>query len=192
VILLAFVGIVSAAPPVLVAGDPSDDGIQPALVPGNVQPTLDACTVLGCPGDPISLVDPGNVGGVETPDSWYVDQGPQPIAGGTFTITSAANGEIAWVSEGIQVNCVYLKGGNAGDNYDYYTEYCYNGIVNQEDSGVHTPIVASGAPAMISHIIVCADPLIVNNAPEFPTLAVPVGMMIGIVGLVYVVRKREN
>jgi hypothetical protein len=28
--------------------------------------------------------------------------------------------------------------------------------------------------------------------PEFPTIAVPVGMMIGIVGIVYVVRKRES
>jgi hypothetical protein len=29
-------------------------------------------------------------------------------------------------------------------------------------------------------------------APEFPTLAVPVGMMIGIVGLVYVAKKRDD
>jgi hypothetical protein len=30
------------------------------------------------------------------------------------------------------------------------------------------------------------------TAPEFPTLALPFGMMIGIVGLVYVTNKREN
>jgi hypothetical protein len=29
-------------------------------------------------------------------------------------------------------------------------------------------------------------------APEFPTLALPFGMMIGIVGLVHVTKKREN
>jgi hypothetical protein len=31
-----------------------------------------------------------------------------------------------------------------------------------------------------------------NTAPEFPSIALPVGMLIGIVGLVYVVKKREN
>ncbi len=31
-----------------------------------------------------------------------------------------------------------------------------------------------------------------NTAPEFPTIALPVGMIIGVVGLVYVVKKREN
>jgi hypothetical protein len=30
-----------------------------------------------------------------------------------------------------------------------------------------------------------------NTAPEFPTLALPVGMLIGVIGLVYITKKRE-
>jgi hypothetical protein len=81
-----------------------------------------------------------------------------------------------WVSTK-PVGAVLVKGGTCYWVYEYFP-----GVT----SGYGLKAPDNGKIHAVSH----ADFGFV--APEFPTLALPIGMMIGIVGLVYVVRKREN
>ena len=82
----------------------------------------------------------------------------------------------------IAVLGVVVKDGEDGAYfYDYRTSGSYG------DTLLTTPIPTNKD---ISHMNFCYMPP--TNAPEFPTLALPVGMMIGMVGLVYAVMKREH
>ncbi len=79
------------------------------------------------------------------------------------------------------VYAVIVKGGPNANLYEYDSPV-------QHDTNLQTPInTNTGWPFGLSHIDFCGI-----ATPEFPTLALPVSMMIGIVGLVYVVKKREN
>jgi hypothetical protein len=81
---------------------------------------------------------------------------------------------------------VVVKGSTKERVYDYST---VNPKPVTADTLLSTPpfVVGGNKYPAISHINFCGI-----ATPEFPTIAVPVGMLIGIVGIVYVVRKRED
>jgi len=85
-------------------------------------------------------------------------------------------------SSNFDVDAVVVKGGNAGNLYVYEGTQFTRG-----DTDLRAPLKNDQYPTL-SHLDFCFE----TPVPEFPTLALPVGMIVGIVGLVYVVKKRED
>jgi hypothetical protein len=108
---------------------------------------------------------------------------------GTITLSNmgykADNGQepvsFDWESEfGIWI--VIVKDGVDGSNV-----YVYDSVpLPTEDDYLTTP--NNGAKG-ISNIKFCIP---VNNAPEFPTLAIPAALIIGMLGLVFVARRKNE
>ena len=134
-----------------------------------------------------------NIEDVGTHTHYYTDG-----AGNSFGVevtvtgsTEASGGpgySITWKSSG-PVYAVIAKDG-ANDAIIWY----YAGGATSDNVPLG-PIPKGGA---ISHIAFCFGP---GNwgpyppppqVPEFPTIALPMGMLVGMVGLVYFVRNREN
>ncbi len=148
-----------------VAAAASEMGVQPVRVEGN--PTC--ADLVGCTAETVKI---------EISRSY--PSGPQELAieGGKVTFTINSITDIDWHSD-VPVACIIVKGGNAANVYHYE-----GGVT--EDWGL-TPPENSGGNFGLSHLDYCGI-----ATPEFPTIALPVGMMVGFVGLIYAVKKREN
>ena len=183
--LLSSVSMVSANA-VFVMPD-SGNGITPKIVEGN--PT---CEDLGC-GEELRIQKPDDYVGTWTyTGEWCLEDKPWSCVDVTAIVLESEEVGINWTSD-FPVNCVFMKGGNIGGN-----QYCYQsapGGTSNGDTLLYTPINPSGKPAGISHINFCYDPALVPpppQAPEFPSFALPVAMIVGIIGLVYTIKAREK
>ena len=139
----------------------SETGVVPVRVEGDPR----CIDLVGCTAESVKIE-------IGSP----IPSGPQEIViqGGTVTFTIHSETDIDWYSD-VQVKCVIVKGGNAANVYHYE-----DGAA--EDWGLTPP--DNGGTFGLSHLDFC------GVVPEFPTIAMPVGMMIGIVGLVYAVKNR--
>lgn len=168
IILLTCISIASAGD--ITQGYTSANGIVPTLFESDNDIP---CKDMGCAGTFLKI------------ESKTGYSGTYPVGSGTITITTTDGQTIAWTSQNVDIDCIYMKGGNGGE------VYCYNPPV-QGDSGLSTPVdTTNNKPKGISHINICYTSG--SSVPEFPTLALPVAMMIGFLGLVLFVRgTKEN
>ena len=186
--LMAFVGAASAD--TMKEGYTSTEGIPAELLTGANAVTCAQLQGLGypdCTGDTLYI----------PAEPWA---GTKNLLGGYTISITENNNVVEWESDA-KINCIFLKSGNGGDVYEY-SGYCYpeNGEPISADSRLSTPLNCNNngvcSPKDISHIVVCYDQKSVPpppiNAPEFPSVALPVGMMIGIAGLVFLTKSREK
>lgn len=170
--LMVFVGLVSAA------------SIDPILIPG-ADNTDKTCEVVMGPGGPVYIeikqepVKPGEYYVLDSLNSIWITV-PSVLAGSenSFDFTSRA-----------LVRGVIVKDGVDGANF-----YDYRPAGVRADTNLTTPY--NGAKG-ISNIKFCIEkgdwpPPPPPNVPEFPTLALPVGMLIGVVGMIHFIKSREN
>lgn len=162
-VLLACVSVVSAGDH-LEVGSTSARDIVPVLIMGNPM----TCSDMGCSDATFFKIESG------TGYSGTYNLG----SGRTISITTTDEKTIAWTSN-VDINCVFMKGANGGDSY------CYNPPV-RSDSGLSTPIGASGGFQGISHINICFTPDI--PVPEFPLGIIP-AFIIGLIGVVFFIRE---
>ena len=174
-ILFACIGLVNASPPVLTLITPSppydasDAGINPLSYEGA---TNIKCSDIDCSGpsvkiDSADLLNPGT--------TYSAD-------GVTITVYAPVNGiiHVDWTASG-PVTCVILKAATLANVYTYDSAVTH-------DEGLEVPYnPTNNEPFALSHIEYCNY----IPTPEFPTMALPVGMIIGIMGLVYISKKRE-
>jgi hypothetical protein len=132
------------------------------------------CADLNCAGDSLKIDYPSE----DDTGTYHVD--------GITIVISEVNDiiYISWSSP-TKITCVIVKAAHGANVYRY------NGDGSTGDFGLVSPPpndTNTDTSASISHLTFCGN----IPAPEFPTLALPVGMMLGFAGVVYVVRKREN
>ncbi len=196
--LMAFVGIVSAATQV----DTTTEHILPADPPSDISPAH-PCQDLGyvdfkeavgtwsvplADGEYCDTSDPKrcvtiNFYVIDSAGNWVED---------TYTGTGSRENAFDFSGANFDIEQVIVHGGNLGSNiYDYRTTSGGPGPV-RADTRLTAPLMTNNQGVQsypgLSVIDFCGGPAV----PEFPTLALPVGMMIGIVGLVYFVKKRQN
>jgi hypothetical protein len=95
---------------------------------------------------------------------------------------------INWTSD-FPVNCVFMKASPGG-----YL-YCYENPSKGDNFLYTAKVKDTDNRHEISHILFCYDPSEIYpppEVPEFPSVAVPVALIIGIGGLVFLVRSREQ
>ena len=176
VCLVACVSVVSAQPVGnFFVGNTSDGGIVPTLIDFNAG----TCAAMGagCSGTFYKIDKSGET---QTPTLY---SGTYDLGNGeTIKITATDGTTIAWESTA-KVNCIFMKGGDGGD------VYCYN-PPKAGDSGLTTTYNQNGQHHAISHIVICYSRG--TSIPEFPSLALPAAMMIGILGVVYLIKSREH
>jgi hypothetical protein len=107
------------------------------------------------------------------------------------SILSPSYNSIDFTSPSYKVMGVIVKDGIDGAFFYDYRPGGTNG-----DTYLTTPDQCppkNNCPKGISHVNFCftTGPYVPPPVPEFPTVALPVGMLIGLVGLVYFVRIRE-
>jgi hypothetical protein len=90
--------------------------------------------------------------------------------------------DIIW-SSNYPVDAVITKDGGNYVNYYLYDPAAIS------DSGLKTPFNPSGQPGAVSHLRFCYH--VATTAPEFPAIALPIGMLIGLLGLVLIIRTKE-
>jgi hypothetical protein len=113
-----------------------------------------------------------------------------PVVGtspdGAVTITDIyrvdENEYFDWSAVGVHVQAVIVKGGPNADAYVYCPQ------VVMSDTGLHAPVNPSnGIFYGLSHVDFCFNPPI--NTPEFPTAALPMMMIIGLLGAILVLKR---
>jgi hypothetical protein len=169
--------MVSAQPINFFVGDTSNGGIVPTLIDFNPG----TCSAMGCSGIFLKIDKSDEI---QTPTLY---SGTYDLGNGeTITITATDGTTIAWESDA-DIHCILMKAGDGGD------VYCYTSPVTG-DSGLTTPYNQNEQLHAISHIIICytsgTNPP--PSVPEFPSLALPVAMMIGVIGVVYLIKSREQ
>ena len=171
-ILFACIGIASASltpvtPPYEIGA--SDAGILPTYYEG--VNNIKCSDIEGCSGSTIKIESAD----LQTPGTYSQD-------GVTVTVYEAVDGiiHVDWTASG-PVTCVILKAATLANVYKYDPGATH-------DEGLEVPYnPENNNPFNLSHIEYCNY----IPTPEFPTMALPVGMIIGIMGLVYVSKKRE-
>jgi hypothetical protein len=132
------------------------------------------CADLNCAGDSLKI---------EYPDE--DDTGSYNVDGITIVISEVGDFiYISWSSP-TKITCVIVKAAHGANVYRY------NGEGSTGDYGLVSPppnVKNTDRSASISHLTFCGN----IPTPEFPTLALPVVMMIGMVGIIYGIKKREN
>lgn len=168
---IMFVGIVSAV-------DPTDGGITPVVwTKGVYDPVAHtapggnpSCAQIGCGDESVKIEDPSYLQ-INSQHTVNLDEGHW------ITITIGATLEdISWVSDST-INCIIVKGGDSA--YVYHYE---DGATH--DEGLATPPNPAGNFGL-SHMTFCD----VIFTPEFPTMALPVGLLIGLVGIVLFIKR---
>jgi hypothetical protein len=169
--------IVSADKPVLSSGTTSDNGVVPTVHDGNVVTCQDA----GCGGTETLEIETGG-----SYDGTYCVDATHCIVIDAYGVPgTTGENSIDW-SSNFDVECIVLKG---GDGYDTY--YCTDDHKRQ-DGSMSTPIKSNNhLPSQISHILICYFPPD-YNVPEFPSLALPVAFLIGMIGAVQYIRIRKE
>ncbi|MFF2193529.1 hypothetical protein [Streptomyces sp. NPDC058157] len=121
----------------------------PPTTTHHVQPTYTRGNITRCPSGTTTFIntsnlDPGNVG------KSYVN-GPT-----SFTTTVDATGKYLSFTTNSPNFTVYVKGTAAYDTYSYTGTTAHPN--HPSDTGLHSPLAASGKPATISHYLVCGQP----------------------------------
>jgi hypothetical protein len=176
-ILFACIGFASASPPVLTPVIPppytigsSAAGVSPTYYTGATN--IKCSDIAGCSGSSIKIESAD----LQTPGTYSQD-------GVTITVYAPVNGiiHVDWTASG-PVTCVILKTATLANVYNYDPAATH-------DEGLEVPYDPTNTnPFALSHIEYCNY----IPTPEFPTIALPVGIIIGIIGLVYVSKKRES
>ena len=102
-----------------------------------------------------------------------------PVAGaiGGITISNVGSYSFDWSAvSSVHVKAVIVKDGESGSNVYFYPSVVFS------DTGLLSP----GGHAT-SHIVFCYDRT--TNVPEFPTLALPMMMIIGLLGAILVLTR---
>jgi len=100
------------------------------------------------------------------------------------TVNVADSQNIGWSSNWPVVAVIAHDGG------DYLNYYLYT-PGQMSDTGLKTPFNHGGNPGAVSYLRFCYSEG--TSAPEFPAVALPVGMIIGFLGLVLYIRgTKEN
>ena len=149
--------------------DASDAGIYPITAEN---PDINSCEDLGLSLSAYCLDESGDpIGECSNPDGFSA----------VYDATDLF--DISW-SSNYPVDAIVVKDGALeGNAYVYYP----NALTS--DSGLWTPIPANGAGG-ISHVLFCYSTP--TQTPEFPAVALPVGMIIGLVGVVLVLKKTKE
>ena len=173
--LMSFVGLVSADVPSTAAG------ITP-VVWTNGQYNADAhtapggnpsCAQIGCGGESVKIEDASYLQ-INSNHTVNLD------GGHWIKITIGATlQEISWESDAL-ISCVIVKGGDSAYVYQYPQGATH-------DEGLVTPS-NPGANFGLSHITFCN----MIATPEFPTMALPVGLLIGIFGVVLFIQRSKE
>ncbi|MCK9592457.1 MAG: thioester domain-containing protein [Methanoregula sp.] len=215
--LFAMVSVASAALPPNVVGTISNPGPSSywnivLTSGGNPELPSDPTTYIGWCADSNTGISPGSGKNFEV----FSSLGLNPVT----SIPSANWNKINWIInnkhlvsdwEAIQA-AIWHYDGQSGIAFPGHstmpnTEYDhaeYNALIAAADThGDYIPtcgenyavIIWSGSNAQalfIENKLLCDNPPPPVPAPEFPSVALPVGMIIGIVGLVYAIKEREN
>jgi hypothetical protein len=122
---------------------------------------------------------------------YVVDNSVPPVKIAESSSNGKAENAFDFYNANFDVDVVIVHGGSSGE---YQYNYLTHGGAVRSDTLLTAPLnVNPTDPSKnkypsLSFIDFCGG----VATPEFPTIAVPVGAIIGIVGLVYVVRKREK
>jgi len=176
--LISLVGLVSASVTPTVAG------ITP-VVWTNGEYNADAhtapggnpdCADIGCSAEIVKIEDPSYL--------QLNSEHTENLAGGHWikiTIGDTLQ-KISWESDAL-ISCVIVKGGDSAYVYQYPQGATH-------DEGLLTPPnpSPSGANFGLSHITFCN----MIATPEFPTMALPVGLLIGIFGVVLFIQRSKE
>lgn len=176
-VMLAFIGVASAIPFTTLPGDP-----------GTVK--CDDARIIGFDdGDSVFYIDPVSL-------TW--DDGEQffDTPAGRIWIdakTEAMGQYFNWRTETWAPEVILVKGGPAANVYNYitYADATPGVADTMEDFGLHAPDNPDNPNGIwygISHIDFCGG----VPTPEFPTIALPVGMIIGFLGIVSLVRGKKE
>jgi hypothetical protein len=143
----------------------SESGVEPVRVEGNPEYS----DLAGCTGENVRI----DVG------SSY-PSGSQGLAveAGQITLTINSGTDIEWESD-VPISCVIVKCGNAANVYRYK-----GGAT--EDRGLIPPDYTAGDSGRSS-----PGYSGIAAIPEFPAIAMPVGILIGTIGLIYAVKKKN-
>ena len=177
-ILLAFFGIASAAATL----DPTGAGIVPVPLTGNLR----CDELIGFQaGDSLAWIE---VDAIQN----SLNDGYEPFVTSLGTIyidaKTGPNGQyFDWYTVGFAPEIITVHGSNTKMVYDYGT----TAAIEMSDTLLHAAVPGqSSSWADLSNIEVCGGQM---EAPEFPAVALPVGMLIGFLGLVLYIRGvREN
>lgn len=122
------------------SGDPSEKGVQPVEIEGN--PTCS--DLIGIPDLREFKIEP-------VADGAYSD-GELDI---TIAVQEGAK-TFSWDqgTSAVIMHGIFVKGGPNGNLYEYYT----NGLLVNEDSGLHAPVGKNGRFYGLSHISFCYTP----------------------------------
>ncbi len=179
IILLVLVGFASAGQPVPTdPGDPTTTvgitGVIAGPFYGTPERDLRSCESLGY----ISVTVNGEPTKIDP-----VESGTYLFDGGK-ELTLTVDGNLVDFTSNFDVGVVVVKGGPYADIFTYPA-----GI--RADTGLHAPVnPENGEYYGISHVNICnpSD----TNVPEFPTLAIPAGLLVGFIGLVSTLRSRKE
>lgn len=155
-------------------GLPSGANIIPNLVKGNPD-----CGAAGCTNPNEYKIEKSE--GSDYTGTYNVDSTHTIIIQSYSVMGQTSHNSIDWQAN-FDVSCIIMKGGNGAD------VYCYNPPV-RADTSLTTPIVSSGKPAGISHIILCYDTPSYNT-PEFPVWFISITAMAGLLGAVLIMHRR--
>jgi hypothetical protein len=177
VALIACTGVASAALVVIPEFPASDAGIFPLTGPNN---ELNSCNDLGLSEYSCTKSD--------------TSSGTcQKLDGFTATFDATDTHDISWGSNFVVDAVIVKDGSNPANMYRYSPGLKSDGglTVAPQHWDIGDPFPTTPTYGGISHIMFCYNPTI--PTPEFPTVALPVGMIIGLLGAVFYIRgTKEN
>ncbi|MDG6257094.1 MAG: hypothetical protein QCH35_05785 [Methanomicrobiaceae archaeon] len=167
---LLILAVVAVAPAWAASVDPVEVDGNPTC--GDICPCDPACVQIAkFEADPqegeVGIADPATDGGVTISNITY-KEGEEPMS-------------FDWVSTEADIYHVIVKAATEANVYHYY--------VYEGGSRSDTYLIPPGTQA-ISHITFCGKEGIV--VPEFPTLALPAALLVGMLGLVFAVRRKNE
>jgi len=105
-------------------------------------------------------------------------------SGGFHVNIGVSDSQNIWWNSNYPVDAVIVKDGSNDANY-----YTYDPAASG-DTGLKTTLNPAGKVGATSHIAFCYHPSV--PSPEFPAVALPVGMIIGFLGVVLFVRGTQE
>jgi hypothetical protein len=172
-LILAVFAILAPVNAAEFAIQPFDDASDAGIVPITAENSdINSCEDLGLSLSAYCIDESANpIGGCSNPDGFSA----------VYDATDLY--DISW-SSNYPVDAIVVKDGALEGN-----AYVYDPNDRTSDSGLWTPLPANGAGG-ISHVFFCYSTP--TQTPEFPVVALPVGMIIGLVGVVLVLKKTKE
>jgi hypothetical protein len=170
-VLLAVAGFASASP------------VEPILIPksDSPNPTCEKLNLIGFQvGDQIAWIEAASISMNDGYDPFVTPYGTIYIDAYDTDVGPVFD----WYTVGFAPEVITVHGGSLGTNlYDYRT----TPALEMADTELHSPMNPSGKWAGLSVIQLCG-----YVTPEFPTIALPAGMIVGFLGIVTLVRGRKE